>query len=376
MLNITRRDFLGTVAAGAAAGHICPSVAFGKKSKDLRKKIPMLHATDLFRPYSDPDDHWDLACVYALACSGDIDLKGVLIDFPPAKGDPDVMAVAQMNFIIGMAVPVVVGSPVAMKSRGDIQSNVRPSDHNGVRTVFDVLRTSAQPVVINITGSCRDIAIAGKLEPALFAEKCAAIYLNAGTGSPDRKKAAQLEYNVSLESVAYAAIFDLPCPVYWMPCFEEIKPSGEWKVMEYGTNYKFRQDEILPHLSDKMQNYFAYMLGRIKTPNWLRYLTGEKDQQLLAKHIRNYRNMWCTGGFLHAAGKTVSRSGEIVPLDEAGDSAVFRFEAIKVSCDDNGLTQWTMDKNAKNRYIFHVCDINNYQSAMAKAMRLLLMRFP
>jgi hypothetical protein len=32
--------------------------------------IPTLHQTDLFRPHADPDDHWDLACVYALAAHG------------------------------------------------------------------------------------------------------------------------------------------------------------------------------------------------------------------------------------------------------------------------------------------------------------------
>ncbi|WP_158500208.1 hypothetical protein [Sinorhizobium arboris] len=44
--------------------------------------IRLVHQTDLFRPYSDPDDHWDLACVYALAASGQPELGGVLVDFP------------------------------------------------------------------------------------------------------------------------------------------------------------------------------------------------------------------------------------------------------------------------------------------------------
>lgn len=29
--------------------------------------VPLIHQTDLFRPHFDPDDHWDLACVFALA---------------------------------------------------------------------------------------------------------------------------------------------------------------------------------------------------------------------------------------------------------------------------------------------------------------------
>lgn len=41
--------------------------------------IPVFHETDLFRPHEDPDDHWDLACQFALAKRGLIDLQGVLI---------------------------------------------------------------------------------------------------------------------------------------------------------------------------------------------------------------------------------------------------------------------------------------------------------
>ena len=67
--------------------------------------IPMIHVTDLFRPHDDPDDHWDLASVYALALQGKVDLRGILIDFPKPEraNDPDVLAVAQLNYLTGKA---------------------------------------------------------------------------------------------------------------------------------------------------------------------------------------------------------------------------------------------------------------------------------
>ncbi len=76
--------------------------------------VPMLHVTDLFRPHNDPDDHWDLACVYSLAAQGKVDLRGILIDYPDTEraSDPDVLAVAQMNYLTGKAVPVMIGAPV------------------------------------------------------------------------------------------------------------------------------------------------------------------------------------------------------------------------------------------------------------------------
>ena len=56
---------------------------------------PVFHQTDIFHPHADPDDHWDLACNYALAKRGDIELQGIMIDYPPWAGDPALAAVVQ-----------------------------------------------------------------------------------------------------------------------------------------------------------------------------------------------------------------------------------------------------------------------------------------
>ncbi len=370
---------MGMTAAGLAASILTPEHTQANRSERRSKKIPVLHVTDLFRPHMDPDDHWDLACVYALAYRGDIDLAGILIDHPPSNSggrNPDIAAVAQMNQIAGTAVPIAVGSALPLKSRGDIRTYASPTDHHGVKLILDVLRESSRPVVINILGQSRDVAIAGKKAPDLFASKCAAVYLNAGTGSPDMSPKSKLEYNVTLDRFAYAAIFDLPCPVYWMPCFEDMENRRRQDVREYGTHYKFRQSEILPHLSDSVQNYFAYMFGRYTDHNWLGYLKGQRDETLLAKFANMERHMWCTGGFLHAAGYTVTREGKIVPLAEGDDSSVFTFDAVRVTCSDNGITKWKRDDNSKKRFMFHIQDTDNYQPAVTKAMKSLLTTLP
>jgi hypothetical protein len=377
MQTLNRRQVLGITAAGLATQILAskPAPALSRKNKT----IPMLHVTDLFRPHMDPDDHWDLACVYALAYRGDIDLRGILIDHPlddSGGRNPDTAAVAQMNFITGAAVPVAVGSSLPLKSRNDTQTYASPTDRHGVKLILDVLRKSPRPVVINILGQSRDVAIAGKKAPDLFASKCAAVYLNAGTGSPTMNSASKLEYNVTLDRFAYAAIFDLPCPVYWMPCFEDMENRRRRSVREYGTHYKFRQNDILPHLSDMVQNYFAYMFARRTDHNWLGYLKSQKDEALVAKFAAMDRHMWCTGGFLYAAGYAVSREGKIVPTEEGRDSSTFTFDAVRVECSDNGVTRWQRANNSKSRFIFHVQDTDNYQSAMTRAMKTLLMSLP
>ena len=334
---------------------------------------PVFHQTDIFHPHADPDDHWDLACNYALANRGDIDLQGIMIDYPPWAGDPALAAVAQLNFITGLAVPVVVGTSQSMSLRTDAQPGADPATHGAANFLLNVLRQSAEPVVINIVGSCRDIALAGLKDPGLFKEKCAAIYLNAGTGSPLKEKTAEIEYNVQRNPASYAAIFDLPCPVYWMPCWDEVALTvAERRVMEWGTHYRFRQSDILEHLSPIMQNYFIYALERSSSQNWLRCLLDPANPELLQKYGALERSMWSTAGFFHGAGYTVDIAGNIVAQGEAGVKAVFGFEPVSITCEDGGITTWKIDQASTRRFKFHVLDLEKYQQAMITAMRSLL----
>ena len=86
MKSISRRGFLGSLAAGAALG-MGKAEAMSLKGIFSKKEPPvgMIHVTDLYRPHVDPDDHWDLASVFALGYRGDVDLKMVLIDYPVGR---------------------------------------------------------------------------------------------------------------------------------------------------------------------------------------------------------------------------------------------------------------------------------------------------
>jgi len=341
--------------------------------------MPVIHVTDLHRPHVDPDDHWDLACIYALAWRGDIELKGILIDYPPANRpdrNPDIAAVAQMNRITALAVPVAVGTPYPMKSRNDIQPYASGADHQGIRMVLDILRQSDRPVVINVIGDSRTIGVAGKKAPKLFAAKCAGIYLNAGCGAPKKPADAKLEYNVTLDKPAYEAIFDLPCPVYWMPCFETLDGRDASRAPQFGTHYRFRQGDILPHLSKNVRNYFAYMFARKTDHNWLRTLEEEPAKALLAEVAGKDRHMWCTAGFFHAAGYTIAADGKTPKRDAKTDAAVFSFDPIRIINMGPGGNEWTPDPSSTERFIFHVRDTDDYESAMTKAMKALLTKLP
>lgn len=333
--------------------------------------MPLIHQTDLFRPHMDPDDHWDLACVYALLAQGDIDLQGVLIDHPPDPSyEPDVLAVAQLNRMTGQSAPVAVGSSRPMATRDDTQAGAALPDQQGVEFLLAALRNASDPVRITIVGSCRDVALAANQAPELFRQNCAGIYLNAGAGTPDPSRMTELEYNVKLNKEAFAAMFDVPCPLFWMPC-NETGATGS-AVTEWATMWGFRQAEVLEHLSAPLRRYFASALGRLHTHRWMDAPDDEATASILDEKGSDWRYMWCTAGFLHAAGRTVTRDGTIVPLGEAGDDAVYTFEPISVRCDADGITHWERDAASNRRFIFHVLDTDAYASAMRQALQSLL----
>jgi hypothetical protein len=362
--NILRWSLAAAMFGGAVAGY---SVAASAQTTAAKPKPALVQATDLFRPHADPDDHWDLACAFALARQGSVDLRAVLIDYPPPNfdGDPDVQAVAQLNFLTGSAVPAIVAPP-----------------KDAPAALLELLRKSTLPVAVSMVGSTRNVASAAQRDPRLFAEKCAAIYMCAGSGTPDKSLAARLEYNVALDPGSYAAIFKIPCPVYWLPCFE-VEPEGNDKPFiagPHGSYYRFLQKDVLPGLSPRLQNYFAYLYrgraGNGSNPAlWLRALEGPREEAVLADQGKLYRNMWSTAGLLHAAGLTVTVDGNIVPLGSTKTPA-YAFEPVRVECGADGVTAWTPDPQSRNRFLFRVRDEKRYPAAMTAALRTLLRNIP
>ncbi len=339
------------------------------------KRPPLVMATDLFRPHDDPDDHWDLATAYALAFQGLVDLRAVLIDFPRPNSakDPDVLAVSQLNYITGLKVPVIVGSPHPYAADATLEDDEPTLRRFG--SLWRVLEESPEPVIISVAGSCRDIATAAKLRPDLFAKKCAAAYVNAGASCPDPSQKDGLEWNVHLDPAAYQAMFELPCPVYWMPCFEDVR---KFQAAEYATYFQFQQGEILGHVSPSIRKFFAYVFEKDRTQaasaDWLQYLLAEENVPLLSAMAQQRRNMWCTGGFLHAAGLKVTPEGELVPAgsDKPG---VFEFVPITIRKCEGGVVEWQPGRSER-RFIFRVTDRERYASAMTRALLTLLRALP
>jgi hypothetical protein len=366
-----RRTFLSLAGAGSLAAGLDPKKTFTEVKKDNQGQspVPFIHATDLFHPHADPDDHYDLATVFSLVVQGLYDVRAIVIDFPPAgrTGDPDVMGVAQLNYLTGLSVPVWIGNRNVMKSRNDTQPDANMEDHQAVNRIVEALKQSKEPVVINIVGSATDVAVASKKEPGVFKEKCKAIYLNAGSAFVNEKK--ELEYNVKLDPVSYSAIFDVPCPLYWLPCWHVTEDGARG---EHGSYYKFLQGDVFPKISKRLLNYLLFMLSRDTSSRWLRALESEPDQELLKKFSALERAMWCTAGFFHAAGLYVDTQGNMKTNSDGMKDPLFVFEPVEVLCDDRGYTAWQKTSKPTNRYILKINRADIYPRLMTDALATVL----
>ncbi len=280
-----------------------------------------------------------------------------------------------LNRLTGLAAPLVVGTSLRPTSPHDTLTSAPACEVAGVQWLLKKLRESPTPAAISIVGSCRDVAVALRRDGALFAQKCRGIYLNAGTGEPNPPPDAQREYNVGLDPASYAAVLDAPCPVYWLPCFERLE-RGQLPdprvVMRHGTFYQFRMGDVFSQISPPMQQFFLSMLEQEPATYWLKSLRVPVDAKKLAVWGAQPRNMWCTAGFLHCAGLTVTKDGKLAPLDRAGQNAVYRFVPVQVECDAEGRTRWQYGAASPPRWKFEVTDTQRYAAAMTGALAELL----
>jgi hypothetical protein len=288
------------------------SLACGTQNAEVAKaasgSVPVIYTTDLYHPHDDPDDHFDLATLFALP---EFDIRAVIFDLGPrGKDRPGLPALRQLMHITGREVPHALGLTDVLRSPEDRAENQPAEAQAGIDLILSVLRESREPATIITAGSLRDVAAAFNREPALFREKVARLYINIGHSGGGE------EHNVRLDPHAYVRILRSGLPVHWVPCFGA---DGYYSL------WQFRQGDVLESASPALQNYFLYALARIDAAedDPIAWLKRTPPVDLKSKFWENARRMWCTAPFLHAAG----RRGE-----------TFSFERVSVRIEDTGRT--------------------------------------
>ncbi len=276
-----------SLSVALALGCLLPGIS-ARAAMGAEAQVPILYSTDLFHPHDDPDDHFDLATLFA---PEEFDLRGIVLDLGAKQkqktGRP---AVEQMIEITGRRVPCAIGLARPLQSRADKALGQPEEYQGGVELILGTLRASPAKVTIFSTGSCRDVAAAFNRQPELLRRKVRAVYFNAGTGPAG----AQTEYNVGLDPQAYGRMFESGLPLYWCPCFG----SGG-----YQTLLTIDQPRVIGACGPAVRNFFVYCLTRSKADP-MEFLRSGPHPLPQGK-----RRMWCTAPLFHAAGRRIYRRG-------------------------------------------------------------------
>ncbi len=334
--------------------------------------IPVIYCTDLFHPHDDPDDHFDLATLFALP---ELEVKAILHD----QGDkqlkrPGAIHVRQMKNVTGRQAPFAIGLGRKLASPAD-DGRAQPAEFQAaVHLLLKTLREAAGPVTIISAGSVRDLCAAWNREPTLIQRKVGRLYLNIGNANR-----RQSEYNVDLDPQAYIGLLRSGLPLYLCFCLP-MRQEGSNAL--YSTWWQFRQSEVLPSAARELQNYFIYALQKC-APEEL------DPAQAMQADLRPWRrlvwemdrNMWCTASFLHAAGRTVRKAGGAWtasrrPPSDAPATAPFTFIPARIEADQSGATTWEPNAARPNAQLFEDLSPQDYGPAMRDCLRELLGSLP
>ena len=343
------------------------------KKQLLTDKIPVIYSTDLFQPHDDPDDHYDLATLFALR---EFEILGIIVEHGEKQASrPGQIPVRQMLQLTGRQVPCVVGLNPPLKSPSDPLLDQPAEYQQGVTLILDKLRASDRKVTIFTTGSMRDVAAALNRDPDLMRQKVGRIYMNIGNAAPQDS-----EYNVDLDPHAYVRILQSGLPVYWCPCFGT----------PYGTYWKFRQEDVLVTAPAGLQNFFLFALATgarwQATPkpadaDPLAYLTHDIDPAIQRAVFAQDRNMWCTAPFFHAAGRQIVErtpgQWEAVPAGQVAGKVEKPFDFVpgQVTIDDRARTTFHEGGQLGDPHVvvtFKVLDADRYQAIMTSCLKELL----
>lgn len=335
---------------------------------DKDHKVPVVYCTDLFHPHDDPDDHFDIAALYALE---ELDIRGIVLD-QGKKQDlrPGQIPVRQLNKLTGKNVPWAIGLSEPLKTPDDAALDQAEKYQSGVNLILDVLESSEGPVTIIAVGSLRDAAAAFNRNPDLFKRRVSRLMIFIGEAS-----AGTREWNVGLDPNGYIRIMNSGLPVWWVPCFD----GGNFKNRGNASFWRAAHADLLKHASDPVMNYFIYALMKKGSPDPLAFLDEDVDETAREQVLSETRNLWCTAVFTEAAGRKIVETEDgwiAVPGDlmkkDAPVIAVFRFTPVSVFVDENARVIYEESKRSRQVFRFQVVDRESYPRIMTSVTAHLI----
>ena len=322
-------------------------------SIDKKEKIPIIYLTDLYHPHQDPDDHFDLAALFAI---DDFDIKAVIVDNAMADKKPAWQAVEQMNHISGRKVPWFSGLKRKLKFPED-DGLWQKEFQEGCDQIIKILEETHGKVTIISVGSLRDIAAAYNRRPGLFHEKLPKIVVFAGEAS-DRNF---IEYNVGLDKNAFIRVMNNVPNIYWVPCFD----GGLWHNNGKASYWQASQSDLLRGSDPRLINYFLYMFkNEPDSVDPVQYIVGPSNEKAVNKYIMgkdlSLRNLWSCAVFPWFSN------------DYSSGSYPFGFEQVRIQVNDSAIVNYLTNGHAVQR--FYITDPDHYAERMTTIFREMITR--
>ena len=334
LMNLTHLAALLSVARIALAVAAPPATA----------AVPVIYCTDLFHPHDDPDDHFDLAALYALP---GLDLKVIVLDQGAKQQQkPGSVPVSQLNRLTGRQVPFALGLGQPLESPTDGALNQPAEYQAGVQIILKTLRESPGPVMIASVGSVRDMVAAFNREPALFRAKVGRLLVFIGEASDPTFK----EYNVALDLQAYVGLMRSGLPVWWVPCFD----GGVGQNRGHASFWKASHRDLLQNASPAVIQYFIYALEHEKADPLL-FLSERVDAGCEERLLKGERNLWCTALFGVLAW----------PPAQTGND-LFGFTPVELTVADDATIRYAAGPDARKVMRFEIRDPARYAAEMTR----------
>jgi pyrimidine-specific ribonucleoside hydrolase len=390
------------VLAFAAALLLLPAAKLYGAEAPKPTRIPLIDVTDLYHPYQDVGDNFDILAAYALP---EIDLRAVILDctepfrqpvakdpgpglFPDARGprEPGFIPVLQLNYIFGRNVPCATCPFTRMKSAGDKMLDAPPFQQQGVELILKTLRDSADPVHIVSFGSARAIAAAYNREPALFKNKLARLHLSAGGSSPPAPN--YIEWNVALDPLAVVCLLrsDLPIAIY-PDAANHAGAKGHGAMApgfsydDHNTYYNLPDLRFVSQMDPPLRRYLEYAFGRSSRVDFLRAVEVD-GPPLDAKILAKEHHVWETAVWICMSGrKLVTRADgthRIVPVEQVAPTDKVLPNELRpstVSVRDNGIYEYRETTGPTNVSVYYRGDPRENERALRAALPALYLTF-
>jgi len=347
---------------------------------------PVVHTTDLYHPPMDPDDHLDLATLFALT---ELDVRAVIFDSmksvfngPFSPGDqprePGFVPLAQLCYLTGRSVPAAMGPLTPLTSPADKALDRSRREQAGVELLLRALRDSSQPVIVTVLGSARIVTVAFNREPDLLRKKVKAVVVNAGTAAGPAN-----EYNVEIDVNAYVGLFRSGLPIWWFPCVGKVpKWDDPANSTEHDTFWRAPHSQLFRGLPQPLLAWFIHALAGNSRGDILRALDEQGRGASVATVRTGERFLWSTASLAMAAGRVLAKTPEgwrFVPNGNVPAGALretLALDPVSLTISDKGVTQWEPHPSGSNVLLFRRTPGAQHTAAMTEALNALLRSLP